>query len=138
MLQQLIHARGHPEVRSTHPTTIEITTEGFLTTKGDCIIAVSAGCGCAGLHENMKEALKAGKRIQITISCGGETDIITGRGHKDLTFTNPVSIVIRKSEFVCPRTLCISANKAAKDLKRDLVDKLKSGKDVTVKLEIFD
>jgi hypothetical protein len=33
---------GHAMVRATHARTIEITTEGHLTARGDCIIGVAA------------------------------------------------------------------------------------------------
>ena len=38
-LEEII-AQGHPNVLGTHRTTIEITTEDFLTTNGNCIIGV--------------------------------------------------------------------------------------------------
>jgi len=132
----LIHASGHPNVKATHSTTIEITTEDFLTPTGDCIIAISADTACSTLPKDIKSALKAGKRLEITISCGGEADKVIGYGHEDLTLTNPVSMVIRKSDYICPRTLCIRADKAAKDLKRSLVEELKKGKPVKVVLSV--
>ena len=63
-------------------------------------------------------------------------DIIIGWGHEDLTLTHPTDIVIRKSDYTCPRTLMIKANKAARDLEGKLIDDLKDGKvmDVTIKL----
>ena len=132
----LIHASGHPNVKATHSTTIEITTEDFLTHTGDCIVAISSDTACSTLPKDIKSALKAGKKLEITISCGGETDKVVGCGHEDLTLTNPVSMVIRKSDYICPRTLCIRADKAAKDLKRSLVGELKKGKKVLIKLSL--
>ena len=34
-------------------------------------------------------------------------------------------MIIRKSDYTCPRTLMINANKAAKDLSRELIEELK-------------
>ena len=63
-------------------------------------------------------------------------DEIVGHGHEDLTLTHPSDIVIRKSDFTCPRTLMIGVDKAARDLDENLICDLKNGKimDVTIKL----
>ena len=55
VVKEAIGFRGHPMVRSLHPTTIEVTTESHLTEKGDCIIGVGATKGCLQLSEEVKE-----------------------------------------------------------------------------------
>jgi hypothetical protein len=40
--------------------------------------------------------------------------------------TDPADLVVRKSDYVCGRTLAILADKAAKDLSRKLVEKLRN------------
>ena len=129
-----VMARGHPEVSATHKTTIEITKEGFLTPTGDCIIGVSSDRACADLDARLKDALKDGKKVLITLECNGACDIVTAYGDSRLTLTNPTSMVIRKSSFICGRTLCVRADKAAADLDRRLIKELKKGGKLMVKL----
>jgi len=43
-----------------------------------------------------------------------------------LILTHPTDIVIRKSDYICNRTLAIRADKSAKDLPRELAEKLKN------------
>ncbi|RLI74831.1 DUF371 domain-containing protein, partial [Archaeoglobales archaeon] len=60
-----------------------------------------------------------------------------GFGHPKLSFTHKTDIVIRKSKYICGRTLLISANKAASDLNREFVDLLKDKKtEILVIIEI--
>jgi hypothetical protein len=49
---------------------------------------------------------------------------VKAQGHPSLTFTHPTDLVIRKSDYVCGRTLAIRADIAACDLSRKLVEKL--------------
>ena len=49
-----------------------------------------------------------------------------GFGHENLTLTHPTDIVCRTSDYVCPRTLMINADKAARDLDSDLIEDLKN------------
>jgi hypothetical protein len=42
-----------------------------------------------------------------------------------LQFTHQTDLVVRKSDYVCGRTLAIRADKAASDFSRELVEKLK-------------
>ncbi|HHI01557.1 MAG TPA: DUF371 domain-containing protein, partial [Thermococcus litoralis] len=53
-------------------------------------------------------------------------DELEAVGDERLTFENEISMVIRKSEYVDGRTLAIRANKAARDIKRELVEKLRN------------
>jgi len=43
-----------------------------------------------------------------------------------LILTHPTDMVIRKSDYICNRTLAIRADKSANDLPRELVEKLKN------------
>jgi hypothetical protein len=118
--------RGHGMVRSTHPTTIEITTEEYLTENGDCIIGVAAAKGCAQLDERVKEALRTkGSAVTIRVAVGERTFQVNARGDPRLELTHPHDMVIRKSDFVSDRTLAVHADAAAKDLPRDMVRALK-------------
>lgn len=123
-----VTAYGHSNILSTHNTTLEITKDGNVTKNGDCIIAVGSDKGCADLETDLKNALKVSKKVEITISAGGKSDVIEAYGSPALNPIDENDIVIRKSDYIDERTLAILANKAAFDLKTDLVKELKKEK----------
>ena len=134
---EVVRAKGHRNVLSTHRNTIEFTKEHELTPRGDCIIAVSADKGCIQLPEEFKKALKDDKAVlEITIECGGVKEKVTAKGNHNLILSHPTDAVIRKSDFICPRTLAVKADKAAVDLDRKLVNELKSGNPVLLTLNV--
>jgi len=119
-------AHGHKNVQSTHKTTFEITKEATLTNQGDCIIAVKSTRAAADLPVEFKEAArKEEARITITIEAGELMEIVNAKGSPQLQFTHATDLVVRKSSYVCGRTLAINADKAAIDFSRRLVEKLK-------------
>jgi len=123
-------------VRSSHPTTIEVTTEEYLTENGDCIIGVGATKGCGGLRVDLKERLRQeGSKVKIRLIVGGESYELNARGDPRLALSNPHEVVIRKSDFVSDRTLAVKADSAARDLPRKLVHLLRDPK-TTGRLEI--
>jgi hypothetical protein len=125
MIERII-AYGHENVTSRHRTTLEVTKDEEISKKGDCIIGVKADKGIADLSEEFKVTARDGSAlIELTISANGVEEKITGRGHPELTFTHPTDMVARKSEFICDRTIMIKADKSSKELKRDLVERLK-------------
>jgi hypothetical protein len=120
---------GHENVRAHHPRTIEITTEPDLTLQGDCIIGVGAKCGCKGIPDRMKKKLRrSDSKIKITIQVNDKSFQIVGKGHEDLVLENPHDIVIRKSNFLCPRTLAVGCDKACDDMPRQFVKMLQDPK----------
>ena len=122
-----INAYGHGNVRSTHETTFEITKEKTLTKRGYCIIAVGATKGAKDLDAKFREAVKReGTKITIIVEAGGVKEIVKARGTPRLLLTHPTDLVVRKSDHVCGRTVAIGADKAASDLSRELVEKLKN------------
>jgi hypothetical protein len=113
---------GHKNIRSLHPKTIEITTESDLTLNGDCVIGVEASCGCNDIPEQMKNLMRSSKsEISFTISVKDISFKVNGRGHEDLILTNPHDIVIRKSSFICPRTLAIHCDLASDSSPRQMI-----------------
>jgi len=131
-----INAYGHGNIRSTHETTFEITKEKTLTKRGDCIIAVSATKGARDLGLKFREAAKRKTaRITITVEAGGVREVIRASGTPRLLLTHPTDLVVRKSNYVCDRTIAIGSDKAASDLSRNLVERLKNPfQNVTVTL----
>ncbi len=119
--------RGHPMVRSDHPTTIEVTTEGHLTPRGDCIVGVGASSGCAGLDSEVKERLRTkGARVTIRLLAGPRAFELSAEGDPRLELSHPHDIVIRRSDFISERTLAVHADAAARDIPRELVRLLRN------------
>jgi len=124
---EVITARGHENVQSINKTTFEITKETHLTKRGDCIIAVGATKGAVDLNPRFRTVARSqGARITIKIEVNEEEEIVTARGNPNLLFTHPADLVVRKSDYVCVRTLALRADKAACDLSRKLVEKLRN------------
>lgn len=133
-----IFARGHENITAKHKTTLEITKDREITPRGDCIIGVNADKSLLDLPEELKLLLKKGIRFEIEISLPdyGLRDFLVGEGNERLILNHPKDIVIRKSSYVCPRTLLISSTKAARDLNREIVEMLKDRKtEVVVTLQ---
>ena len=126
-ISEVVTAHGHSLVQATHRTTIEVTKDPHLTRKGDCIIAVKADKSLADLSQRFKDAARnPNAKITVIIEAGEEKETVKGYGDAGLTFTHLTDMVIRKSRYVCSRTLAIKANKAANDLSRKLVEKLRN------------
>ena len=122
----VISAHGHKNVIATHRTTFEITKEKTLSKRGDCIVAVKSTKAAVDLPLEFKEAArKENAKITVTIETDELKEIIRAKGTKKLQFTHPKDLVIRKSDYVCGRTLAIRADKASADFSRELVEKLK-------------
>ncbi|HEX6253277.1 MAG TPA: DUF371 domain-containing protein [Nitrososphaera sp.] len=125
MVQDEVTFYGHPNIRSLHAKTIEITKDEHLTPKGDCIIGVKANKACADLDESFKHRLKSNSSVvRIEIMIGDESFLILGMGDERLSMLNAHDIVIRKTNFVCPRTMSVLCDKASSDLPRKLVSML--------------
>ncbi|MDI9644647.1 MAG: DUF371 domain-containing protein [Candidatus Verstraetearchaeota archaeon] len=132
------YAFGDSKITAQHPTTLEITKERVRSEKGDCIIACGASVGLRGLPEELKKALRGeGTRARLVIEAGGISEEVEGRGDPRLTFKSESEMVVRKSDFVCGRTLFIKANKSAAELSRDLVKALaEEGRSVRITIEV--
>jgi hypothetical protein len=103
-------AYGHPNIRATHPTTLEFTKDSNLTVRGDCIVGVNATFG-----KELKRFLDKPK-ITITIEAAGKSETITAT--KNPTFSSNHELVIRTTSFTSERTFATHADKASKDLSR--------------------
>jgi hypothetical protein len=124
-----IEFSGHENIRSNHKKTIEITKESELTVRGDCIIGVNANYACSDLPEDLKEKLQdPSSEIEFSIKVEQHEFVLKGKGHEDLILSHPEDIVIRKSDFVCPRTLAVKCDKASDLLPREMVTLLQNPK----------
>ena len=127
-MKEIIKFRGHPNIRATHKTTLEVTKEGWLTIRGDCIIGVSADKSCSDLSPKFKELLRKGSKLKITIKVEEKQFQFSAYGDPRLELTDPTSVVIRKSDFISPRTLAVKSEAAASDVPREIVELLKKEK----------
>jgi uncharacterized protein len=99
-----------------HKTTLELTTEDFLTLKGDCIVGINAS--------------------SIPVAMRGDIEIIleVGEWHWSVraianpSFTSKKCMVIRRSTHLDERTYATNASAAAKDIPREMVELLKDPK----------
>lgn len=132
-----LKSKGHKNVTSLHKSTFEVTKDVEIGPTADCIVGTSADQSMLNFPREFKDKI-ANSNTKITVILDTENghDEITGFGHEDLTLTHPTDIVCRKSDFTCPRTLMIHADKAAIDLDGDLIEDLKNEKimEVTIKL----
>mgnify|MGYP003973927085 CR=1 FL=1 len=109
---------GHENLLATHNTTLEFTKDSYLTKNGDCIVGIRADFS---YDELMK--LKGQDTIKIIISIDEIKEEIISKVNK--YFDHKEEIVIRLSDFLSDRTLGIKANKAAINLSRESIQKLK-------------
>jgi hypothetical protein len=124
-----IEFSGHKNIRALHEKTIEITKESELTTAGDCIIGVNAESGCNDLPPHVKKKLKnSNSIIKFSIKVNEYVYEFTGKGNHDLIINHPTDIVIRKSDFICPRTLAVNCETASNSIPRNMVKLLQNPK----------
>ena len=122
-------AYGHPAILSSHATTIELTKDDTVTSRGNCIIGVRASCALDEFPYELKQLLQSDRgRGQLRLTVGNESALIEGQGSKGLTLLSPRDIVIRRSGFISDRTLMVHADTAARDLPKRLVERLRDSR----------
>lgn len=121
---------GHPNITAKHRTTLEVTKDCEISKRADCVIGVSADKSISEIPDNAKTEIKKGTRVEVEIVLQnyGLKETLHGFGSSAMNFTHNRDIVIRKSSFICGRTLLIRANKSAVDLDREFVELLKDKK----------
>ncbi len=125
---EIVRAKGHENVRCFHKSTLEVTREDHLTPRGDCIIGVAADKAAATLSPEVKDVLRDDRaKVILLLYCDGALDIIVARGSSKLVLSDEKRIIVRRSSYIEPATIAINADKAARDINRDLVRKLRSG-----------
>ena len=136
MQRVLFKAYGHENVIGEHKTTVELTSEDFLTKQGTCIVGVGSDKSLNQMDSKIKRlASLSSTKIVLRMMINGLTEEITGTGSPGLTYTDSTSMVARTSTFECGRTLMVNGDKAASDLSRDFVDRLKVN-GVVIKCEL--
>jgi len=136
-LTEIVHAEGHENVTAEHASTLEFSSDDFLTPAGDCILAIEADRVPADFSEAFADACRdPDATIAATIEADGYTERVVGRGDPALTFENERSHVVRTSDYVDGRTVMVDADKSAADVDRALVTALASGVDATLTLRV--
>lgn len=132
---ETVIAHGHPLVRGTHPTTFEVTTEEELTVYGDCIIAVGADKGAAGLSTEFRCILsRQGATLTTRLLCRDLCIEIKSRGGPGITLDHPTDLVWRRSSFYCGRTIATGSDYVARTLPRELISYLRDGAPIRVEM----
>lgn len=132
-----LKSKGHRNVTSLHKSTFEVTKDVEIGLTADCIVGTCANQSMLDFPEEFKAKIaNSDTRITVILDTENGHDEINGFGHEDLTLNHPTDIVCRTSDFTCPRTLMIHADKAARDLDSNLIEDLKNEKvmEVTIKL----
>jgi len=149
-LVEVVRAVGHEHVTAEHASTVELTTDDWLTPAGDCIVGVEADRTPRDFSAAFREACRdADATITATFAVGepGAADVdvdapayldeIAGRGDPDLRLLDDRSMVGRTSEYTDDeRTIFVDADGAAADLDGDLVAALAAGAPVALRLEV--
>lgn len=121
-------ANGHKNILARHPTTLEFTKDKELSLHGDCILGISATYDL----ETIRKAHLA--TIKIRLEIDGIFDELIAKYNP--SFSDSHEMVIRKTDFADTRTFAISANKSAKDINKELVEKMKKPSAILV-INIF-
>ena len=118
---------GHRNIRCLHNKTIEITKAVSVSTRGDCIAGVSASKACNDFDKEFKARFsESGRRVNLEIKVDEQIFRMHGFTDQRLTLSHEHDIVIRRSNYACPRTLCVLCNKASFDIPREVVLKLQN------------
>lgn len=139
-IKDVFKAWGHPNIRPRHKTTLMVTKDTELTHHGDCVVSVQAEKGLKDLDSQLKETIRnSNAMVRLVIEVEGNTFEISGRGDQRLSLSHPTDIVVRKSSYICNRTLMIHADRAACDLDKAIVKLLQNREQVvniTISVEI--
>ena len=118
-------AYGHKNILSKHRNTIEFTKDKEVSLRGDCILGVNADYDLL-LVKKLKGKLK------VKIKVDEDEDEFFCYVNED--FNDDHEMVFRISEFNSERTLGLRTTKAAKDIKRSIVEKMKQCKEMEVEI----
>ena len=136
-MKQRVRARGHEHVTAEHASTLELTSDDWLTPAGDCILAVEATAVPSEFDAAFVEACRSeGATITATLRVGDREQTVEGTGHPALTFESDRSMVARTSDYVDDRTVMVGADAAAADVDRGIVSALAAGEDLECVLAV--
>jgi uncharacterized protein len=126
---EIIRALGHENIQAVHPTTLMLTKDMHLSQTGDCIVGVASDKAIDDLSIEFKNKLKnSNAKLTILMEVDDLKLQITESGSQKLILSHPNDLVIRKSDYICNRTLAIRADLSSNDLPREFIEKLKNPK----------
>lgn len=114
----MIEGRGHANITALHANSIECSKDVDIGREADCVI-----CVAAGIDELDIAVLRAKVKAAFIFTVGDLVETVIGYGHPDLVCEG---LVLRKSNVLDKKTLCIYADKGARDLDRAFVERLKN------------
>ncbi|MGH2639321.1 MAG: DUF371 domain-containing protein [Rhabdochlamydiaceae bacterium] len=127
---EIIYFQGHPNILATHRNTIEVTKVAEISKRADCIVGVNATKACLDLSPALKKYVQDSGNLEFEILVNNSTFKFSGRGRRELDLSDPRELVLRRSDFISPRTAAISCGAAAIDLPREMVRLLQEPKTV--------
>lgn len=137
MYREVIRGSGHEHVRATHESTLEITTDDWLTPAGDCIVGINANRAPTSFSTSFIEtAQSTSAKITLTLTVGDRKTKLVGRGDPELSFSSDRCMVARTSSYIDERTIMIESDRAASDLDRDMVHALRAGEPLVASLDV--
>jgi len=132
-MEYTFFVNGHPNISSRHRTTLELTKDLKIGKTADCIIGVGSHVSMNDIPEEIIQAIRIDKTlVTLRLETENAVDEVKGYGHPELTLDHPTDMVSRKSDYKCSRTIMINANKAACDLKKELINDLIASKPLRV------
>lgn len=136
-VSEIVRASGHKHVQAEHASTLEVTSDDWLTPAGDCIVGVEADRVPDDFGEEFVAACQEETAtITATFVAGTHEQTVTGHGHPELTFESDRSMVVRTSDYVDGRTVMVGADTAATDMDRELIGALADGAELCVELSV--
>lgn len=127
---------GHRNIKATHKTTFMFTRDREISKRADCVVGVGFNHALNDLPDYFKKTLRnRSSKLRITVKVGGLSEVIMAWGDERLTLKSDRDIVVRKSSYICDRTLAVRADKSASDFSREMVSLLRRCLPVKVMLE---
>ncbi len=136
--QEEILFYGHRNIQALHKRTLEVTKDDHLTLRGDCIIGINSNKACKDMDERIKDAIRSSCSIKIMLVVDNSVWEFKASGSERLTLEDSRSMVVRRSDYVCTRTLAVRSSAAAADMPRSMVDALKNGGKGLMIIEVED
>ncbi len=137
MKKVLIRCIGHPNISATHKTTFELTKAKEISKRANCIIGTRCDKASFDIGSELCSLINKKRCIIILeLESAGVKDQVVAWLSPAKALRSTHSAVVRKSNYVCPRTLAVMANKAAIDLDRRLIKKLAERETLNVIIKI--
>ena len=119
MIEELICVKGCEDIVALDPYKITITKSCLVSDSS--VIGIDADKAASEISKRMKDALKERKKLHVTIRAGDVEDNLVTFGSFNLVMSSRKNLVITKTDFCDKATIGVRANKAARDLSRELV-----------------